>query len=172
MSTRSTIFITNGKDCLHEYYHHCDGYLAGVGNELKLFVHVAKRIVSSDEEITLPGYSSKNMFSVLDWCFKTLGNGEYELQDFVYDLSFNNTIASDIEYIYLILVEKRSCQLYFLPVRRIKNSALKARNYNEIVDEVALFGIQLDTEHKTLPFTHDYESELIAEHNKNMEVEK
>lgn len=171
MSTRSIILITDGENVLHDYYHHCDGYLAGVGNELKTFIHIAECIVNSEEEIAMPGYSSRDMIGVLDWCLKRFGYDEYELQDKVSDLSCNCGIASDIEYIYLVLTNKNSCELYFLPIKKVKNSVKTAANYSEIVNEVALFGIELIVNRHTLPFTFDYEKDLIAERN-NREVEQ
>lgn len=171
MSTRSIILITDGKCVLHDYYHHCDGYLAGVGNELKTFIHTAESIVSSKNEVILPGYCSREMISVLDWCLETLGYGQYESQDKVSDLSCRCGIASDIEYIYLILIKDYSCEFYFIPVKKVKNSALKSNNYSELINEVALFGIELTVNRQTFPFTFDYEKELIARRN-NMEVER
>lgn len=171
MSTRSVILITDGKSILHDYYHHSDGYLAGVGNELKTFIHTAECIVCSEEEVALPGYSSRNMISVLNWCLKTLGYGQYELQDKVSDLSYKCGVAGDIEYIYLVLVKEYSCELYFLPIKKVKNSARTSSNYSELVNEVALFGIELTVSRQTLPFTFDYEKELIARRN-NREVEQ
>lgn len=163
MSTRSTIFITNGKDRLHEYYHHCDGYLAGVGEELRNFIHIAECIASSEEEVALPGYSSRDMISVLDWCLKTLGYGQYELQDKVFDLSYKCDVAGDIEYIYLILIKEYSCEFYFIPIKKVKNSVLKSNNYSELINEVALFGFELTVNRQSLPFTFEYESKLISE---------
>jgi hypothetical protein len=169
MSTRSIILITDGKSVLHDYYHHCDGYLAGVGNELKTFIHTAECIVSSEKEITMPGYSLRDMISVLDWCLESLGYGQYELQDKVSDLSYKCGVASDIEYIYLVLVKEYSCELYFLPTKKVKNSALTSANYSELVNEVALFGIELNVDRQSLPFTFESEKELIARRN-NREV--
>lgn len=172
MSTRSIIIITDGKSILHDYYHHCDGYLAGVGNELKTFIHTAECIVGSEEEIRMPGYSSRDMISVLDWCLEKLGYGEYELQDKVSDLSYDKCgVAGDIEYIYLILVKEYSCNLYFLPIKKVKNSARTSANYSELVNEVELSGIELTVNRNILPFTFDYEKNLIARMN-NMEIEK
>lgn len=170
MSTRSIVLITDGKSVLHDYYHHCDGYLVGVGNELKTFIHTAESIVSSKDEIILPGYCSREMISVLDWCLETLGYGQYELQDKVSDLSHRCGVSSDIEYIYLILIKDYSCEFYFIPIKKVKNSALKSNNYSELINEVALSGFELTVNRQSLPFTFEYERELISQ-RKNREVE-
>ena len=169
MSTRSIILITDGKSVLHDYYHHCDGYLAGVGEELRTYIHVAECIISSEKEVVLPGYSSRDMISVLNWCLETLGYGQYELQDEVSDLSCKCCVASDIEYIYLILIKEYSCNFYFIPIKKVKNSALKSNSYSELINEVALLGFELTVNRQSLPFTFEYERELISE-RKSREV--
>lgn len=163
MSTRSIILITDGKGVLYDYYHHCDGYLAGVGNELKTFIHTAECIVSSEKEVALPGYSSRDMISVIDWCLKTFGYGEYELQDKVSNLSHKCGVSGEIEYIYLILIKEYSCDFYFIPIKKVENSALKSNSYSELINEVALVGFELTVNRQSLPFTFEYERDLISE---------
>ena len=35
MSTRSNIILVTPDNKVHQFYHHCDGYLSGVGEELR-----------------------------------------------------------------------------------------------------------------------------------------
>ena len=38
MSTRANIILVTPDNRIHQYYHHCDGYFSGVGEELRKYL--------------------------------------------------------------------------------------------------------------------------------------
>jgi hypothetical protein len=94
MSTRSNILIikkdSDNKFVVTQYYHHCDGYLEGVGEELRLCA------------VTGVGFSAISN-EELDVNIKKLlsENSQYEQED-NYDFSEKDGIHGDIEYLYVL----------------------------------------------------------------------
>ena len=86
MSTRCNVIINNGEKSADPtiFYHHCDGYPDGVGNELK---NILKQYTSDNNTYSISEIISEIMNK----------SDEYELE---------NRIAGDIEYLYDIIVYK------------------------------------------------------------------
>lgn len=125
MSTRSNILIikkdSDNKFVVTQYYHHCDGYLEGVGEELRLCA------------VTGVGFSAISN-EELDVNIKKLlsENSQYEQED-NYDFSEKDGIHGDIEYLYVLDVANYSCDdivsLYY-----IKTCWDRSDNYNCVGD--------------------------------------
>lgn len=113
MSTRSNILIiekdSDNKFVATQYYHHCDGYLEGVGEELRLYA------------VTGVGFSAISN-EELDVNIKKLlsEDSQYEQED-NYDFSEKDGIHGDIEYLYVLDVANYSCDdivsLYYVKTR-------------------------------------------------------
>lgn len=88
MSTRSEIVFYKGKKQLTKLYHHCDGYLEGVG--LDLYLLAFKDL-----------YEDKNKTMDIDWFINIL---QHQINDDGYETTIYN--HTDIEYQYNIQVDK------------------------------------------------------------------
>lgn len=127
MSTRSNILIikkdSDNKFVVTQYYHHCDGYLEGVGEELRLYA------------VTGVGFSAISN-EELDVNIKKLlsEDSQYEQED-NYDFSEKDRVHGDIEYLYVLDVANYSCNdivsLYY-----IKTCWNWFNNYNCVGDIV------------------------------------
>ena len=110
MSTRSNILIikkdSDNKFFVTQYYHHYDGYLEGVGEELRLYA------------ITGVGVSAISNEALEVSIEKILSEDpEYDRED-SYNFSEEDELHGDIEYLYILDVAKYSCDdivsLYYI----------------------------------------------------------
>lgn len=99
MSTRSNIIVVKSDGALDQFYHHCDGYLYGVGEELR-----KKMIYSIGMNHFIKDVPPED---ILDGELMDTSGYEYE-----HDLSLNgcNSLHADIEYLYII----KDCNLYYV----------------------------------------------------------
>lgn len=127
MSTRSNILIirkdSDNKFFVTQYYHHCDSYLEGVGEELRLYA------------VTGVGFSAISN-EELDVNIRKLlaDDPEYDRED-DYDFSEKDGIHDDVEYLYVLDVAKYSCD-DILSLYYIKTCWNWSNNYNCIEDIV------------------------------------
>lgn len=99
MSTRSNIILVTPDNRVHQFYHHFDGYLSGVGEELrtKLLYSVGMSIIVKD-------------ISVHDVLIgEVMKDKEYE-NEHVHDMSEVNHLHGDIEFLYVV----KGLQLYYV----------------------------------------------------------
>ena len=101
MSTRSNILIikkdSDNNFFVTQYYHHYDGYLEGVGEELRLYA------------ITGVGVSAISNEALEVSIEKILSEDpEYDRED-SYNFSEEDELHGDIEYLYILDVAKYSC---------------------------------------------------------------
>lgn len=126
MSTRSNILIikkdSDNKFVVTQYYHHCDGYLEGVGEELRLYA------------VTGVGFSAISN-EELDVNIKKLlsENSQYKQED-NYDFSEKDGIHGDIEYLYVLDVANYSCNNNIVSLYYIKTCWDWLDNYNCVGD--------------------------------------
>lgn len=132
MSTRSNILIikkdSDNKFVVTQYYHHCDGYLEGVGEELRLYA------------VTGVGFSAISN-EALDANIRKLlsDNPEYERED-NYNFSEKDGIHGDIEYLYILDVANYSCNdmvsLYY--IKACWNCSNKYNCVEDIIKDVCI----------------------------------
>lgn len=99
MSTRSNIILVTPDNKAHQFYHHFDGYLSGVGEELrtKLLYSVGMSIIVKD-------------ISVYDVLIgEVMKDEEYE-DEYVHDMNEVNHLHRDIEFLYVV----KGSQLYYV----------------------------------------------------------
>lgn len=99
MSTRSNIILVTPDNKAHQFYHHFDGYLSGVGEELrtKLLYSVGMSIIVKD-------------ISVYDVLIgEVMKDEEYE-DEYVHDMNEINHLHGDIEFLYVV----KGSQLYYV----------------------------------------------------------
>ena len=99
MSTRSNIILVTPDNRVHQFYHHWDGYLSGVGEELR------KHLVYSIGMNTL----IKDM-SLYDILVGNIASDDGYEDEYTMDLKDHNKIHADVEYTYVI----KDGELYYV----------------------------------------------------------
>ena len=91
MGTRSHIVLVTPENKVHQFYHHWDGYLAGVGKELRGYLLYSIGVAALDEDVSV--------YSVL------LGelhrNEEYE-DEHIHEMNEVTSLYCDVEYLYVV----------------------------------------------------------------------
>lgn len=118
MSTRSNIIFVTSDNKAHQFYHHFDGYLSGVGEELrcKLVYSLGMHTLIKD----IPLYD-------LLVC-EVAKDSDYE-DEFKYEMSEANRLHGDIEYLYVI----KDGILYYVYEWDICS---KLETYKDVIDYV------------------------------------
>ncbi len=91
MSTRSNIILVTPDNRVHQFYHHWDGYLSGVGEDLR------KHLVYSIGMNTL--IKDMSLYDIL--VGDIASDDDYE-DEYKMDLNAHNKIHADIEFTYVI----------------------------------------------------------------------
>ena len=123
MSTRSEIEIRNGDYVLH-LYHHCDGYLSGVGEELR------SKLVYSLGMNTL--IKDMSLYDLL--VGEVAKDHDYE-DEYKLEMNDDNHLHGDIEYLYVI----KDCNLYYVnkwELLDLWDLHNKIKTYNDIINYV------------------------------------
>lgn len=91
MSTRANVLLVTPNNQVHQFYHHYDGYLHGVGEELrKMFLYSIGM-----------NYLIKDM-SIYGILLGEILDCEGYVDEDVYNLKDHNNLHGDIEYLYVI----------------------------------------------------------------------
>lgn len=118
MSTRSNVVVITPDNRVHQFYHHCDGYLSGVGEELrsKLVYSLGMSVLVKDMPI----------YDIL--VGEITNDDQYEDEDFS-NLNYDNRLHADIEFLYIIKDNKLYC---------INEWSLyeKFRTYQDLIDYI------------------------------------
>lgn len=126
MSTRSNIILVTPDNKAHQFYHHCDGYLSGVGEELrcKLVYSLGMHALVKDTPLydLLVGEVAKD--------------SDYE-DEYKLEMDDYNRLHSDIEYLYVI----NDSNLYYVSEWDLRSKLLK---YKDIIDYVCKDDNKLD----------------------------
>lgn len=172
MSTRANILLVKrGDDAVYQYYHHCDGYLSGVGNELRKFIRISNyacEVFLSDMPDDEIGFDRLNVLADVLRAFG--GEDEYESENDPphYLKNVANAIHGDIEYLYLIEDVGDAMNYYFLPLRLVRCEFDPWKDhemtYSDVITDIVTNGIQLPASTLT-PFTDLTEENLIKEKN-------
>lgn len=126
MSTRSNIILVTHGNKAHQFYHHCDGYLSGVGEELrcKLVYSLGMHTLIKD----MPLY---------DLLVREVAkDSDYE-DEFKYEMNEANRLHCDIEYLYII----KDDSLYYVNEWDLCN---KVNTYKDVIDYVCKDNHKLD----------------------------
>lgn len=163
MSTRSNIIITKkGTNDVWQYYHHSDGYLSGVGEDLRMFIRIADyshKIFS--EKLIYRG----NRIGCLGPIIKGMDE-HYEAEPksgYSYDINSKSRLHGDIEYIYLIQESDVELEFYFLPIYALALDWFISgqKTYKEVIEHVTEKGIRLPIDISGERYTDDFEAYLI-----------
>ena len=126
MSTRSNIILVTPDNKVHQFYHHCDGYLSGVGEELrtKLVYSIGMSQVIKDISLyeILLGEIHKD--------------DDYE-DEYKSEMSERSGIHGDIEYLYVV----KDDGLYYVNEWDLRE---KLKTNQDLVDYVCKDSNKLD----------------------------
>lgn len=126
MSTRSNIILVTPDNKVHQFYHHCDGYLSGVGEELR------NKLVYSLGMNTL--IKDKSLYDFL--VVEITSDDDYE-DEFEHEMDDMNYLHGDIEYLYVI----KDGNLYYVNEWDVCN---KVNTYKDLIDYVCKDNNKLD----------------------------
>lgn len=169
MSTRSNIIITKkGTNDVWQYYHHCDGYLSGVGEDLRMFIRVAEYIHKICSE---KGSYHGNGIDCLGWVMKGMAGDDYEPEPENGESENINTLDKlhrDIEYLYLIQESDKELEFYFMSRHYGPSTLFKdllndkpKKPYKDVIADIVENGIRLPIEIDDERYTDDFEQYLI-----------
>lgn len=126
MSTRSNIILVTPDNKVHQFYHHCDGYLSGVGEELR------NKLVYSLGMNTL--IKDKPLYDFL--VVEITRDNDYE-DESKYEMDDVNYLHGDIEYLYVI----KDSNLYYVNEWDVCN---KVNTNKDLIDYVCKDTNKLD----------------------------
>lgn len=164
MSTRSNIIITKkGTNDVWQYYHHCDGYLSGVGEDLRMFIRVAEYIHKICSEKT--SYHG-NRIGCLGWVMKGMAGDDYEPEPEdgeSENINSPDKLHGDIEYVYLIQESDKELEFYFMSRDHVPSTLFKdnPKPYKDVISDIIENGIKLPIEIDYERYTDDFEQYLI-----------
>lgn len=164
MSTRSNIIITKkGTNDVWQYYHHCDGYLSGVGEDLRMFIRVAEYIHKICSEKT--SYNG-NRIGCLGWVMKGMAGDDYEPEPEdgeSENINSPDKLHGDIEYVYLIQESDKELEFYFMSRYHGPSTLFKdnPKPYKDVISDIIENGIKLPIEIDYERYTDDFERYLI-----------
>ena len=164
MSTRSNIIITKkGTNDVWQYYHHCDGYLSGVGEDLRMFIRVAEYIHKiCSEKSSYHG----NRIDCLGWVMKGMVGDDYEPEPEdgeSENINSPDKLHGDIEYVYLIQESDKELEFYFMSRYHGPSTIFKdePKPYKDVIADIIENGMKLPIEIDYERYTDDFEQYLI-----------
>ena len=99
MSTRANIILVTPNNLVHQFYHHCDGYLSGVGEELRKYIVYSIGMNKVNENIPIYDCFVSKLIKDIDY------DDEYK-----FNLTDSNRLHFDVEYIYVV----KDSKLYYV----------------------------------------------------------
>lgn len=126
MSTRSNIILVTPDNKAHQFYHHFDGYLSGVGEELRC------KLVYSLGMNTL--IKDMSLYDLL--VGEVAKDSDYE-DEYKLEMNDRNHIHCDIEYLYVI----KDGGLYYVNEWDLHD---KLKTYKDVIDYVCKDSNKLD----------------------------
>lgn len=118
MSTRSNIILVTPDNKAHQLYHHCDGYLSGVGEELRHSLVYSIGLSQITKDVPLYDILSSDILSDRDY------EDEYKM-----DMNAHNRLHADIEFLYVI----KDARLYYVDEWDMRH---KIDTYKDLIDYV------------------------------------
>lgn len=130
MSTRANVLIINNAGKIFQFYHHFDGYLNGVGKELKKYVKDLHNVVTINEET--PSHKDTDLLSTsLVNLLSTKEGYIFENPECDFLLSDINKLHGDIELLYII----KDSKIYYVKETCLSN---KYSLYKELIDNLCI----------------------------------
>lgn len=129
MSTRSNVIIISPDNKVDQFYHHWDGYLSGVGEELRkcLLYSIGMSSLIKDK-------------SVYDILIDELPDCDgYEFED-SWELDDRNCLHSDVEFVYVI----RDGELFYVNEYGLYD---KIGTYKNLIDHICKESNKVDIMH-------------------------
>lgn len=126
MSTRSNIILVTPDNKAHQFYHHCDGYLSGVGEELRCKLVYSLGMNTLIKDMTL--------YDLL--VGEVAKDSDYE-DEYKFEMNDYNRLHSDIEYLYVI----KDGNLYYVSEWDLRSKLLR---YNDVINYVCKDDNKLD----------------------------
>lgn len=130
MSTRSNIVVVTEDGRAHQFYHHWDGYLSGVGNEVRQCVVYSIGLHSLVKDMQ---FSDILVGELTDY------SEGYE-DEYVMDLDAHNRLHADIEFLYIV----KDGKLYYV---NEWDMCHKCNSYKDLVDYVCVDKNMIDLTH-------------------------
>jgi hypothetical protein len=128
MATRSNIIVVTKDGNAHQFYHHWDGYLSGVGEELRNRI-----IYSVGMSVVANAPADEVLVSELN------STDGYE-DEYTHDINSDNHLHADIEFLYII----KDRDFYYVNEWDLCN---KYVSYRDLVDYVCTDKNKLDISH-------------------------
>lgn len=130
MSTRSNVIIISPDNKVDQFYHHWDGYLSGVGEELRkwLLYSIGMNALIKDKSV----YDI--LFGELTDCDGYESEGSWKLND-------RNCLHSDVEFVYVI----RGGDLFYVNEYGLYE---KMGTYRDLVDYICKEQNKIDIIHR------------------------
>ena len=129
MSTRSNIIFVTPDNKAHQFYHHWDGYLSGVGEELRNYL-----VYSIGMSCLIKDMSA---YEIL---IGELANDDGYEDESKFNLNSHNHIHGDVEFTYVI----RGNDLYYVYKWGLCD---KVDTYNDLIDYVCKDSNKIDLTH-------------------------
>lgn len=186
MSTRANIIVAqNGSDRIVQIYHHCDGYLAGVGEEIRVIQVIAE--YATKIYGMHPCATASYMPSFMQ-VLAAFGGPSFEVEsldpcynrividgcnDNILELSDKNRLHLDIEYLYLVWCSEVGYDFYMINFHHCKTNVKRKRDltYDEIINIVKKEGVKLPVnECIELPYSDCMERNMLLKKAKELGI--
>lgn len=186
MSTRANIIVAQkGSNRIVQIYHHCDGYLAGVGEEIRVIQVIAEYAtkIYGSRPCAMAGYMPSFMqvlaafggpsFEVesYDPCYKEIVISNIDKD--ILKLSDKNMLHSDIEYLYLVWCNEVGYDFYMINFHHCKTNVKRKRDltYDEIINIMKKEGVKLPVnECIDLPYNDCMERNMLLKKSKELGI--
>ena len=187
MSTRANIIVAQkGSNRIVQIYHHYDGYLAGVGEEIRIIQVIAEYAtkIYGSRPCAMASYMPSFM-QVL----AAFGGPSFEVESFdpsyigivindscndkVLKLSDKNELHTDIEYLYLVWCSEVGYDFYMINFHHCKTNVKRKRDltYDEIINIVKKEGVKLPVnECIDLPYNDCMERNMLLKKAKELGI--
>ena len=129
MSTRSNVILVTPDNKVHQFYHHCDGYLSGVGEELRKHLIYSIGMNTLIKDVSLYDILVANIASDDDY------EDEYKMS-----LNAHNKIHADVEFTYVI----KNGNLYYVYEWDLCN---KVNTNKDLIDYICKDSNKIDITH-------------------------
>lgn len=187
MSTRANIIVAQkGSNRIVQIYHHCDGYLAGVGEEIRIIQVIAEyatKIYGSR-----PCANASYMPSFMQ-VLAAFGGPSFEVESFdpcynrivisdgcndkTLERSDKNRLHLDIEYLYLVWCSEVGYDFYMINFHHCKTNVKRKRDltYDEIINIMKKEGVKLPVnECIELPYSDCMERNMLFKKVKELGI--
>ena len=129
MATRSNVVIVNKDGKAHQFYHHWDGYLSGVGDELRNHL-----VYSIGMSVLLKDVSAEEVL------IGELASADGYEDEYTHEFDSHNRIHTDVEFTYVV----KDSKLYYVYKFGLCE---KVDTYSDLIDYVCKDENEIDLTH-------------------------